>query len=264
MTFEIMTKLRKSVSCLKYFILTLTLLFAAACSVKQPHVSKILGKQIPVDERISPSEALEKVIEPYRDYINKDLDSVLAYCPETLDKNQGKWTTTIGNLLADVTLQKANILFQKRYQQNVDMCLLNHGGIRATLPKGNVTTRSAYEIMPFENNLVVAQLKGEQIKEMVNYFIQGKKAHPISGIEIILNPDEKTYNSILIQGQPLNLKQTYLVATSDYLLTGGDNMTFFAKALKTYDMEYKLRNLFIDYFKETDTIPVIKDNRVRF
>src|SRR5690554_1492821 len=253
-----MTKLRKSVSCLKYFILTLTLLFAAACSVKQPHVSKISGKQIPVDERISPSEALEKVIEPYRDYINKDLDSVLAYCPETLDKNQGKWTSTIGNLLADITLQKADMLFQKRYQQKVDVCLLNHGGIRATLPQGNVTTRNAYEIMPFENNLVVAELKAEQIVEMVNYFIGGKKAHPISGIEIILNSDEASYNSIIIQGQTLEMNRTYLVATSDYLLTGGDSMTFFAKALNTYDMEYKLRNLIIDYFKETDTILVIR------
>lgn len=259
-----MTKLRKSVSYLKFFILTLTFLSFLSCSTEQYKVTKIKGKQIPVDEQITSSQEIEDTITPYRNYINKDLDNVLAYCPETLDKNQGKWTSTIGNLLADITLQKADMLFQKRYQQKVDICLLNHGGIRATLPQGNVTTRNAYEIMPFENNLVVAELKTEQIVEMVNYFIGGKKAHPISGIEIVLNSDEKSYNSILIQGQPLEMNRTYLVATSDYLLTGGDSMTFFAKALNTYDMEYKLRNLIIDYFKETDTIPVIRDKRVRF
>jgi 2',3'-cyclic-nucleotide 2'-phosphodiesterase (5'-nucleotidase family) len=259
-----MTKLRKSVSYLKYFIVTLTFLIFLSCSTEQYRVTKIKGKQIPVDQQITPSQEIEDTIAPYRNHINIDLDNVLAYCPETLDKNQGKWTSTIGNLLADITLQKADMLFQKRYQQKVDICLLNHGGIRATLPQGNVTTRNAYEIMPFENNLVVAELKAEQIVEMVNYFIVGKKAHPISGIEITLNSDETSYNSILIQGQPLEMNRTYLVATSDYLLTGGDSMTFFAKALNTYDMEYKLRNLIIDYFKETDTIPVIRDNRVRF
>ncbi|MFA7445255.1 MAG: 5'-nucleotidase [Flavobacteriaceae bacterium] len=258
-----MAKLRNSASCLKFFILTLTLSMLWSCSSEQNRLSKIKGKQIPIDEKIASSPALEKVIEPYRTHINKDLDSVLAYCPETLDKNHGKWSTAIGNLLADVTLQKADQLFQKRHQQQVAICLLNHGGIRATLPKGNVTTRTAFEIMPFENNLVIAALKGEQIEEMVDYFIKGKKAHPVSGIEIVLTPDEKSYESIAIQGKLLDKKQTYFVATSDYLITGGDNMTFFAKATSTYDMDYKLRNLIIDYFKETDTIPVIKDNRVR-
>lgn len=259
-----MTKLRKSVSYLKFFILTLTFLSFLSCSTEQYKVTKIKGKQIPVDQQITSSQEIEDTITPYRNHINKDLDNVLAYCPETLDKNQGKWTSTIGNLLADITLQKADMLFQKRYQQKVDICLLNHGGIRATLPQGNVTTRNAFEIMPFENNLVVAELKAEQIVEMVNYFIQSKKAHPISGIEIILNSDEKTYKSIIIQGQPLDINRTYFVATSDYLLTGGDNMSFFANAKTSYDMEYKLRNIIIDFFKEVDSIPVIKDDRVRF
>lgn len=259
-----MTKLRKSASCLQYFILSLTFLILSSCSTEQYRVTKIKGKQIPVDEQIIPSQEIEDTVTPYRNHIHKDLDNVLAYCPETLDKNQGKWTSTIGNLLADITLQQAKLLFQKRYQNKVDLCLLNHGGIRATLPKGYITTRNAFEIMPFENNLVVAELKGEQIIELVNYFIESNKAHPISGIEIILNANEKSFKSIFIQGQPLDINRTYFVATSDYLLTGGDNMSFFANAKTSYDMEYKLRNIIIDFFKEVDSIPVIKDDRVRF
>jgi 2',3'-cyclic-nucleotide 2'-phosphodiesterase (5'-nucleotidase family) len=37
--------------------------------------------------------------------------------------------------------------------------LLNNGGIRAILPLGNVTTRTAFQIMPFENTMVVIALK---------------------------------------------------------------------------------------------------------
>ena len=39
-------------------------------------------------------------------------------------------------------------------------------------------------------------------------------------------------------------------------------MNFFLKHTKKFDLEYKLRNVLIDYFKEVDTIPVIKDIRI--
>ena len=117
--------------------------------------------------------------------------------------------------------------------------------------------------MPFENSLIVAELKAEQIVEMVDYFVQAKRAHPIAGIQIELSNDQKSYKNILIQGELLNSEKTYFVATSDYLMTGGDNMIFFEKAVSSYDMNYKLRNLIIDYFKENDTIPVLLDNRVK-
>jgi len=39
-------------------------------------------------------------------------------------------------------------------------------------------------------------------------------------------------------------------------------MNFFKKGIQKYDLDYKLRNILIDYFKETDTIPVINDTRI--
>lgn len=241
----------------RFFIVSLTLFVFVGCTTSHK-VFKIKGKQIPITSTIHSSADYENFIAPYRNHINQDLDNVLSYAPENMDKSKGKWQTTIGNFMADITLEKANFLFKKP----VDICLLNHGGIRAPIPKGNVTARTTYQIMPFENSLVIAELKGQQILEMVNYFIQGKKAHPISGIQIELSNDEQSYKSIKIQGKDLDLEKSYFVATSDYLLTGGDNMIFFEKALNTYDMNYKLRNLIIDYFKENDTIPIVLDNRI--
>lgn len=185
----------------------------------------------------------------------------MAYCPETLDKSTGKWQTTIGNLLADVCIERGNKVFNTREKKNIDLCFLNHGGIRAILPKGNVTTRTAFEIMPFENNLVVLGLKGQQILEMTAYIIKEKKPHPLSGMTFTIAKDN-TAKNILIQGKPLDLNKTYYVATNDYLANGGDSMTFFAKNIEKYDLNYKLRNVLIDYFKEVDTIPVPRDVRI--
>ena len=256
-----MVNLKNYNGVLKLFVIFLTLFLVASCSKQNYQVSKIEGKRITITDKEKQDPQIENYIKPYREHINKDLDSVLAYCPETLDKSSGKWQTTIGNLMSDVTLQRGNTVFKAREKKNIDLCILNHGGIRAILPKGNVTTRTAFEIMPFENSLVVIALKGEQILEMVDYFIATKKPHPLSGITFTIGKDNVAKN-ILVQGKPVEKDTIYYVATNDYLSNGGDNMEFFKKGTQKFDLDYKLRNILIDYFKEVDTIPVINDVRI--
>ena len=163
--------------------------------------------------------------------------------------------------MTDVCLERGNLVFKAREKKDIDLCFLNHGGIRAILPKGNVTTRSAFEIMPFENNLVVLALKGQQILEMTAYIIKEKKPHPLSGMTFTIAKDQ-TAKNILIQGKPLDLDKVYYVATNDYLANGGDSMNFFQKNVQKFDLNYKLRNVLIDYFKQVDTIPVPKNIRI--
>ena len=256
-----MVNLKKYNDVSKLFVIFLTFLFVASCSKQNYYVTKIEGKRIPITEKENQVPVIENFIKPYREHINKDLDSVLAYSPETLDKSTGKWQTTIGNLMADVTLMRGNLVFQAREKKKIDICLLNSGGIRSILPKGNVTARTAFEIMPFENSLAVIALKGEQIFEMVDFFIAEKKPHPLSGVTFTIDKNNVAKN-ILVQGKPVQKETIYYVGTNDYLSNGGDNMNFFKKGVQKFDLEYKLRNILIDYFKEVDTIPVIKDVRI--
>jgi 2',3'-cyclic-nucleotide 2'-phosphodiesterase (5'-nucleotidase family) len=256
-----MVNLKKYNEFLKLFVIFLTFFFITSCGNQIVHLSKIEGKQLPITERENQVAEIENFIKPYRAHINKDLDSILAYCPQTLDKKAVNWQTSIGNLMADVTLNRGNTVFKLRENKTIDICLLNHGGIRSILPKGDVTSRTAFEIMPFENSLVVVALKGEQIFEIVSYFITEKKPHPLSGITFTIDKKNQA-NNILIQGKAIEKDKIYYVATNDYLSNGGDNMNFFKKGIATYDLDYKLRNILIDYFKETDTIKSIQDNRI--
>lgn len=256
-----MVKLKNYNGVLTLFVIFLTFFLVVSCSKKQYRVSKIEGKRITITDKEIQEPTIENYIKPYREHINKELDSVLAYCPATLDKSTGKWQTTIGNLMADVTLQRGNLVFSAREKKTIDICILNHGGIRSILPKGNVSARTAYEIMPFENSLVVIALKGEQIFELVDYFIATKKPHPLSGITFTISTDNVAKN-ILVQGKPVEKDAIYYVATNDYLSNGGDNMNFFKKGTQKFDLDYKIRNILIDYFKEVDIIPVINDVRI--
>ena len=255
-----MVKLKNYPVGMKHFVLLLTFITLISCSSHQYYVTKIEGKKIGITEKQTSVAEIEKYIKPYRENIDKDLNEILAFCPQNLDKN-GEWQTNIGCFLADITLEKSNPIFQKREQKSIDVCLLNHGGIRTIIPKGNVTARNAYEVMPFENSDVIIGLKGEQLIEIANYIVSEKKPHPLTGMTFIITKDNKIKN-IQVQGKPLDFEKTYYVVTSDYLSNGGDNMIFFKKGISRCDTDYKLRNIIIDYFKDVDTLRINTDVRI--
>lgn len=256
-----MSKLKNYNAALKLFVLILTIPFFASCNSTKLSVEKIEGKEIKISDDYKELPSVEAYIKPYRDHITADLSTVLAVAPQTLDKS-GKWQSTIGNLFADISLQLGNTVFQLKENKKIDMVLLNHGGIRAIIPQGNVTARTAYQIMPFENNLVVIELKSEQIREIVTYIIKEKKPHPIAGLSFTIDSNF-TAKNIKIGNQLLDDNRNYYVGTNDYLANGGDNMLFFLKGVKTFNLDYKMRNVLIDYFKMVDVIPMITDERIK-
>lgn len=238
----------------------ITIYFFYSC--KTPwEVRETQTHKIALNDDFKPLPTVEKFIEPYRTHINKEMDSVLAFAPETLEKSKGKWQSNIGNFMADVCKEYGNRIFYERYQKKIDLCLLNHGGIRSIIPSGNVTTRTAFEVMPFENSLVVLSLSGKEINEMIDLFLKDKKPHPTSGIQLKINKENQLIEA-KINYQNIDVNKLYYVATSDYLAFGGDNMTFFLKAKQTYDLNYKIRNILIDHFKNNDTIKAHMDQRI--
>jgi len=236
------------------------ILFISCKSTTYQNTS-IDAKNIEVTSNLGSVKAIEEFVIPYRNHIDNDLNKVLSYSPVAMDKFQGKWDTTIGNLFAEATIQEINPIFKARYDKDIDICILNHGGIRSIISEGNVTTRTAFEIMPFENSAVVVELKGTQIQELAEFIIAGKKAHPLAGIQIFLDSNKKIKN-IKINDKDLDLNKSYYVVTNDYLSLGGDNMKFFSKALNKYDMDYKLRNVLLAYFAKNNPLPVITTKHI--
>ena len=201
-----------------------------------------------IAEELPSNKDIEAVIDPYKINLDKSMTKILSYSTDTYSKNDGNYNTAIGNLMADAIMELSNPIFKSRTGKNLDMVLLNHGGIRSVLSKGNITTRTAYSLMPFENSVIVVALKGTVIMEMTSYLKEFGKPHPISGLELVLNSDN-TYNTILIGGEPVEMEKTYHIATNDYLYKGGDQMYFLKKSDTLYDLNYKIRTVLIDYFK---------------
>lgn len=242
------------------YLLVFCLLFIIGCKNEAFTPSSVQAKRIPINSTIEANKSITDYIQPYKQQLNVTLDSSLAYNPTNLSKNDGDLNTALGNLMADAVLEQANPVFKSREGKNIDFVLLNHGGIRAEVPKGNITSRTAYQLMPFENEIVIVELSGRKVKEMLLYLGNAKTAHPVSGIQIKANKNYKIIEA-RINGEPIDKMKTYFVATSDYLQQGGDNMAFFNKPVNLYSIDYKIRNALIDYFKKVDTIKAKVDTR---
>ena len=256
-----MIKLKYNHAFLKHFVIFLTILMLSGCGSNTLFVKKVEAKQLKINEKTAETPEIEAFIKPYRDNVDKDMNTSLATANKTFDKS-GEWQTPMGNLLADAVLLQTNPVFFKRENKNIDICLLNHGGIRDNIDKGDVSVRTAFEVMPFENTAIVIALSGAHFQEMANFIIKEKKPHPLAGMSFTIAKDG-TATNILIQGKPVNTYKTYHIVTSDYLATGGDKMDFFKKSSKTYDLNYKLRNALIDYFKAIDELPVSNVVRIQ-
>ncbi|HLV37964.1 5'-nucleotidase [Xanthomarina sp.] len=239
------------------------IVFIVGCKQETHYLTRIEGKQIAITDSLATDAHIEAFVKPYRDHLNKDLDSVISYATNTYSKSDGELNTAIGNLFADVMFEEGNPVFKQRTGKNIDMVLANHGGIRAIISKGNITTRTAFEIMPFENSIVVAPIKGSQVNQMIAYLLEAKRAHPISKLKIVV---DKNYQLVeaTINNKPIDTSKIYYVATNDYLYNGGDGMDFFKPNDTLYILNYKIRNAFLDYFRKHDTInPVIDDRFIK-
>ncbi len=199
-------------------------------------------------------------IAPYKVQVSKIMDEVLAVSEQAMMK--GYPEGLLGNFTADAVLKKA-----KEYCKDsctVDICLLNNGGLRNPLPKGNITLGNIFLLMPFDNEMVLLTINGGDVKELLD-FIANKGGMPVAGMRMKIK--NAMADEVMIGGKPFDITKSYTIVTSDYLANSGDNMTFFANATRKITIGKKLRDAIIEYLKDEsekgNTINVVKDGRIQ-
>ena len=223
-------------------------------------LSEVQTSRIEINRNIQEDSSILNFIEPYKKNIEKDLHTTYAYSPKTYDKKNGNLNTAIGNFMADAVYELSNPIFKSKKGENIDFVLLNYGGIRSIISKGNINKNSAYNLMPFENEVIVTKLSGKDVYKLIDYLTVARRAHPIARLQLELDKDYKLVNA-KINNKKIDVNKYYYVATSDFLLNGGDKMTFFNESIENTILNYKIRDLLIDYFIQIDTLKSTIDNR---
>ncbi len=245
------------------FLLCFTLLFLSACKKETPaQLYKIEAKQIITDSTTKEKQSVTDVINPYKKQLNEQLDAVLCYTSSDLTRTDGALESSLGNLMADICFEQATPVLNKQINKSADFVLFNYGGIRAPIAKGNITARNAFEVMPFENELVLVELTGSKVEELLNYLAVNKKAHPVANITLQIKDNQ--YYNVHISNKTFDATKNYFILTSDYLQEGGDKMSFFKNPVSLHKTSYKIRTALIDYFKKTDSITPKLDNRFTY
>ena len=140
-----------------------------------------------------------------------------------------------------------------------DIAIQNGGGLRRTLAAGNITVGDLYEIMPFDNYLVVFDLPGSEIKKAIDHGIMNPNITDgqFAGLKVEYDgtkPFESRVTSIaLADGTPLDMDKTYKVVVNDFMFTGGDKYDF-SKATNVVETYVPIRDCLIDEIKAAKTI----------
>jgi 2',3'-cyclic-nucleotide 2'-phosphodiesterase (5'-nucleotidase family) len=233
----------------RYFYLCLLLTFIVACK-QHAYVTKVDTGVITLDStsiRKQDSAALV-LIEPFKEKMDATMNGVLAYSDQVMMKDVPEGM--LNNFVADLVLQKANEFYKPEDNKKIDFCLLNNGGMRGALPKGAITLKNIFELMPFENTIVIVTLSGEKTLQLFNYIAKAG-GEPISGFAMGIK--DTTAVNIYINGKSFDVSKSYKIVTSDYSANGGDKMKFFDNPVKREDLTLKLRDAIIEYVKEENT-----------
>ena len=203
----------------------------------------------PINNSYTNHSQVDALIKPYKVSLDAQMDEVLVISAEEFPKEKGKPETKLGNLVADLSLEIANQLYKPYDGESIDFCLLNFGGLGTSLPKGEITKRKIFELMPFENELVVVTISESNLINLIEY-LKLSGGQPISAEISFEFKENENFEEELKHLFSEDGTSEFKILTTDYLVNGGDNMNFFINPIKIEPVGIKLRDAIIQYCVE--------------
>lgn len=220
--------------------------------VKKDFESSQLNSRNPEDSQVV------RMIAPYKQQLDLSMNEIVGRVENTLYKETPEGS--LNNFIADAVLAFNN---EPNYTV-ANCCVLNLGGIRLNeLPAGELTVGKCFELLPFENKLVVLKITGLQLQQLLDLAALNK-GWPIAGIRMKMT-SSKAYD-ITIQGEALDSSKIYMLLTNDYMANGGDNCSMLTKSSQRTS-PYTMRDALIQYCRnqtqQNKPLTAVKDGRIK-
>jgi 2',3'-cyclic-nucleotide 2'-phosphodiesterase/3'-nucleotidase/5'-nucleotidase len=189
------------------------------------------------------------IIDKYMAQIQPILSEKIGVAMVDLNHNTTK-PSLMGEWVCEIMRKKtgAQISFQ------------NGGGLRVSLPKGDLTMSSMYTLMPFDNTLVTAKLTGAQVKEAIENGLGNPKISfgQVSGVFVVYDLSrpfgDRVISMKLENGEVIDPKKLYTVVANDFMFSGGDNYVSLMKGKDIYDTGLPIREAIVEYVKAEKNI----------
>jgi 2',3'-cyclic-nucleotide 2'-phosphodiesterase (5'-nucleotidase family) len=181
--------------------------------------------------------AMTAMLSSYKAGVDTQMQVVVGRTDIPLSKAQPE--CTLGNFIVDALFNKA-----KETDGGVEAAVFNYGGIRLPyIAPGIITLGKMYELMPFDDVIVIAEVPGDVMKEFCDHMAKWK-GWPVSGMRFRIENGKAV--DIEIGGRPLNEQLVYKIAINEYISKGGDNCIFMVK-LKKRSTVSVLREAMVEY-----------------
>ena len=231
---------------------------------QQPVDLRLTGeaKRIQIDKNLPEDPAVEELIAPYRQTVVEKMSAPLAFAPVPFERDEPEGM--LGALAADLVLARARDVTGLP----VDACVLNNGGLRRALPVGKITLGLVYEVMPFDNEIVVLRFTAQQMQTLADQ-IAATGGEPVSGLSLTIAGGKAT--DVLVGGKAIEPRD-YWVATSDYLAGGGGGVAVLWEAEETIRPAVTIRDALVYGLRaigaaggggELGAVPVPEMGRIR-
>ena len=192
-------------------------------------------------------------MEPIRADLEAQLNEPIGYAPKDLEVHQPECTML--NWASDALFEMA----QQLCPEQVDMAVVNIGGMRCNWGAGDITFRHVFELMPFDNELVVLTMRGKEILALCDVFAHSG-GQGVAGLR--MSASNGTVKSAKIAGKNIMPEAYYTLATSDYLSQGNDGMTPLKNHDSMWKSERKIRDLYMEYIQQVKTVEAQVDGRM--
>ena len=220
------------------------------------------------------SEMVDETVSAFQDSLNRVIAStsvdLTIYDPVAVDEKGNpirmvrRAETNLADLCADAFL----------YASGADVAIINGGGVRKTISKGDITYGNILSVFPYGNQLCVIEVTGQQILDALEW---GARAVPdenggflqVAGMSYEIDSSiptgcisdenamyagikgKRRVQNVKVGDAPIDAKKTYTLASINYiLLENGDGYTMFDGAKLLQDCVKLDNQLLIDYVTE--------------
>lgn len=212
---------------------------------------------------------ISELLKPYEEEAQASLKEVVMNT--TAEFEFGPKLTRYKEMPSGDLLCDSMVAFVKRLGSDADFAITNGGGIRYSLPSGDVTREDILTMLPFENYIYVITLKGTDVLELFDFIgsiKQGAGAFPQVSKECrftITYDDEGngSVSNVKIDGKDIDPNKYYKIVTHNYMAGGGDGYVVFKNSVDTFNTSTILSDAFIEYAKKLGTVTPQTDGRIK-
>jgi 2',3'-cyclic-nucleotide 2'-phosphodiesterase (5'-nucleotidase family) len=198
----------------------------------------------PVSATIADAEDIEAIIAPIRIEIKASFEQPLVNAPKGLFKGRASEENLLGYWISDALRARSSELLGGP----VEFAITNRGGIRANLRGGMLKVGDIFEVMPFDNELVVMDLTGDEVLQVITEGLLRRGGEPCSGVKVLMagTLEKPVITATWEDGRPIDPKALVRVATTDYLFNGGDALPTLRKGRRPFLTGLPVRQVLLD------------------